>query len=240
MSNSKVTEFLQKNINETEKAFNDLTKALRNYVRKQEKVREQTFKLIKALKNCSTQVPSTSKQYIEDLSNALAIIEYYIKTSDDRINQRICKSLEFFSTDNCKRVKNLIQENKETTKNDLKSQSYLNKAVIKDPTNSKKIVSLQHDLNLRLNSTIKTNENAINTIEIFNRAKLKILKNTLDELLYGEIIYHAKALESLTIAHQSLNKSNIKKDVEEVITNIKNELTKNGEFTPKLNKLHII
>jgi len=237
--NTRTTDFLQKNVNETEKAFNDLTKTLRNYVRKQEKVRTETLKLIKVLKNCSTQVPSTSKQYIEELSNALSIIEYYIKTSDDRINQRICKSLDFFATDNCKIVKNLIQENKEATKNDLKSQSYLNKAVIKDPTNSKKIVTLQQDLNLRINTTMKSNENVLNTIEIFNKAKLKILKKTLDELLYGEIIYHAKALESLTIAHQSLNKSNIKKDVDEIISNIKNDLIKSGEITPNVNKLHI-
>jgi len=136
--NTGTTEFLQKNVNETEKAFNDLSKALKNYVQKQEKVRVQTLKLIKVLKNCSTQVPSTSKKYIEALSNALTLIEYYTKMSDDRINQRICKSLDFFSTDNCKVVKNYIQESKEAKKNDLKSQSSLNKAVIKDPTNSKK------------------------------------------------------------------------------------------------------
>ncbi|OUM59437.1 hypothetical protein PIROE2DRAFT_15040 [Piromyces sp. E2] len=102
------TEFLQKNVNETgkvnnimmnnKKSFNELIKALKNYVQKQEKVRSQTLKLIKALKNCSTQVPSTSKQYIEALSNALTLTEYYIKISDDRINQRICKTLEFFSS----------------------------------------------------------------------------------------------------------------------------------------------
>jgi len=34
----------------------------------------------------------------------------------------------------------------------------------------------------------------MNTIEIFNRAKLKILRNNIDEFLYGEIIYHAKYL----------------------------------------------
>lgn len=239
MSPGGATEFLQKNVNETEKTFNELTKALKNYVQKQEKVRVQTLKLIKVLKNCSTQVPSTSKQYIEALSNALTITEYYTKISNDRINQRICKTLDFFSSDNCKVVKGFIQESKEATKNDIKSQSSLNKAVIKDPTNSKKIASLQQDLNLRMSSNTKTNENIMNTIEIFNRAKLKILRNTIDELLYGEIIYHAKALESLTFAHQTLNNSNVKKDVEEIISNLKRDLTKKGEFTPNMANFHI-
>ncbi|ORX55313.1 hypothetical protein BCR36DRAFT_402930 [Piromyces finnis] len=236
---SVTTEFLQKNVAETEKVFNDLTKTFKNYVQKQEKVREQLFKLIKVLKNCSTQVPSSSKKYIEALSNALTLIEYYTKITDDRINQRICKNLDFFSSDNCKVVKDIIQESKEATKNDIKSQSSLNKAVIKDPTNSKKIANLQYDLNHRINSSNKTNENITNTIEIFNRSKLKILRNTMDEFLYGEIIYHAKALESLTFAHETLNNSNINKDVKEILFNLKRDLIKKSEFTPNMSDFHI-
>jgi hypothetical protein len=212
--NPQITEFLLKNVNETEKTFSDITKALKIYVEKQEKVRLQTLKLIKAFKYCSTQVPSSSKQYIEALSNSLTLIEYYIKILDDRIDQRICKTLDFFANNNCKLIKNYIHERKEESKNDLKNHSSLNKAVIKDPSNSQKLASLQENINLRLNGTFKTNEDIINNIKTFNKEKLKLLKRTMDEFLYGEIIYHAKALESLSFAHQILNNSNIKKDVE--------------------------
>jgi len=55
------------------------------------------LKLIQAFKNCITQIPSSSKLYIEALTNSLALIDYYLKLSDDRIIQRICKTFDFFS-----------------------------------------------------------------------------------------------------------------------------------------------
>ncbi|KAG4097017.1 hypothetical protein H8356DRAFT_1275395 [Neocallimastix lanati (nom. inval.)] len=163
--NSYMTEYLLNNINITENALNDITKELKIYVAKQERVRHQMLKLIQAFKNCITQIPSSSKLYIEALTNSLALIDYYLKLSDDRIIQRICKTFDFFSNDNCKLVKNYIYELKDCSKKDLSNFNSLKNAFIIGPIKkNKKIINSQENNNLsNYNKEIAINLNQILT-----------------------------------------------------------------------------
>eukprot|EP00842_Homolaphlyctis_polyrhiza_P002222 jgi/Hompol1/2/HPOL_000584-RA len=109
-----------------------------------------------------------------------------------------------------------LRAHKTLVDKEKKKQDQLNDAMSKDTdgTGTGKINEYQLELAQTSQSLIRSKSAIYNTALAFEKQKREDLKKSLSELIWSEMQFHAKTLETLTEAHQTVQRVDFGPDIE--------------------------
>ncbi|KAM3828809.1 CBY1-interacting BAR domain-containing protein 2 [Vipera latastei] len=230
-------QIMESTIANAEKYFGSFCSLMAAYTRKTAKLRDKSDVLVKKLIDyANTENPelrTTVKNFAEDLAK----VQDYRQAEVERLEQKVVEPLKMYGV-LIKQAKAEIKKFSKARKNEIKQLEKLEKTRQRSPSNLHVIVSLaeRNWVNFFLASAkqlllllllvesqahkasvdaSRTTQQLEETIDEFQKQKLKDIQKIFLEFIGIEMVFHAKALEVYSQAFQTLENYDADKDLED-------------------------
>ncbi|CAL8096882.1 unnamed protein product [Calicophoron daubneyi] len=203
--------FVQQRVNGIESFFGDLCAELVAYTRRTAKLRNNGDEISRILLDYSVkeQINRSSAQTLKRLSEHLATVEDYRHTEIDRLVGKVVNPLASYGEEIKKVRANLKTENI-ARKKEIAQMKKLERSTTAEAT---RIAQIQlHNAIIDANQSADKLERCVLD---FEGRRLKGLKNILGDFIQVEMLWHAKALETLTDAYNVLQNMREEEDMVE-------------------------
>ncbi|KAM6171323.1 LOW QUALITY PROTEIN: CBY1-interacting BAR domain-containing protein 1 [Erethizon dorsatum] len=218
------TRQLQDAVTNVEKHFGELCQIFAAYVRKTARLRDKADLLVNEINMyASTETPNL-KQGLKNFADEFAKLQDYRQAEVERLEAKVVEPLKAYGAivklkrDDLKAA--LTARNREA-----KQLTQLERTRQRNPSDRHVIVSFDFELQkifckaeaeLHIASTdvTRTTRHLEETIDNFEKQKIKDIKNIFSEFITIEMLFHGKALEVYTAAYQNIQKIDEDEDLE--------------------------
>ncbi|ROK35819.1 Protein FAM92A [Anabarilius grahami] len=205
------TKQIQDNITTVEKHFGGLCQLFAAYVRKTARLRDKADLLVKEVSlYADTETPNL-KCGLKNFADQLAKIQDYRQAEVERLEVKVIEPLKAYG--NIVKTKREDLKQTQTARNrEAKQMQQLEKTRQRNPSDRQIIA--ESELQRATMDATRTTRQLEETIDDFEKQKIRDIKKILGEFVTVEMTFHAKALEIYTTAYQHIQNVDEEGDLE--------------------------
>ncbi|XP_010617933.1 protein FAM92A isoform X2 [Fukomys damarensis] len=207
------TRQLQDAVTNVEKHFGELCQIFAAYVRKTARLRDKADLLVNEINMyASTETPHL-KQGLKNFADEFAKLQDYRQAEVERLEAKVIEPLKAYGAivklkrDDLKAA--LTARNREA-----KQLTQLERTRQRNPSDRHVISQAEAELHIASTDVTRTTRHLEETIDNFEKQKIKDIKNIFSEFITIEMLFHGKALEVYTAAYQNIQKIDEDEDLE--------------------------
>nr|XP_034341862.1 LOW QUALITY PROTEIN: protein FAM92A-like [Arvicanthis niloticus] len=207
------TKQLQDAVTNVEKHFGELCQIFAAYVRKTARLRDKADLLVKEINMyASTETPNL-KQGLKDFADEFAKLQDYRQAEVERLEAKVVEPLKAYGTI-VKMKRDDLKATLTARNREAKQLSQLERTGQRNPSDRHVISQAETELQRATIDATCTSRHLEETIDNFEKQKIKDIKNILSEFITIEMLFHGKALEVFTAAYQNIQKIDEDEDLE--------------------------
>uniref|UniRef100_A0A3Q3XGD5 Family with sequence similarity 92 member A n=1 Tax=Mola mola TaxID=94237 RepID=A0A3Q3XGD5_MOLML len=205
---------IQENITNVEKHFGEMCQLFAAYARKTARMRDKADVLVQEIgMYADTETPNL-KRGLKQFANHLAKIEDYRHAEVQRLEAKVIAPLKSYGAV-VKRKREDLKTTQSARDREAKQMAQLERTRQKNPSDRQIIVSLaESELQRATMDATQTTRQLEETIDEFERQKIRDIKKIFSDFVRVELSFHAKALEVYTMAYQSIQSVDEEEDLE--------------------------
>ncbi|XP_042632838.1 protein FAM92A [Cyprinus carpio] len=207
------TKQIQENITNVEKHFGDLCQLFAAYVRKTARLRDKADLLVKEVSlYADTETPNL-KLGLKNFADQLAQIQDYRQAEVERLEVKVIEPLKAYG--NIVKTKREDMKQTQTARNrEAKQMQQLERMRQRNPSDRQIISQAESELQRATMEATRTTRQLEETIDDFEKQKIRDIKKIFGEFVTVEMAFHAKALEIYTTAYQHIQNVDEEGDLE--------------------------
>ncbi|NXI38670.1 FA92A protein, partial [Galbula dea] len=208
------TRQIQDAVSNVEKHFGELCQIFAGYVRKTARLRDKADLLVNEIyAYAATETPNL-KVGLKNFADEFSRLQDYRQAEVDRLEAKVVEPLKSYGT--IVKLKRDDLKATLTAKNrEAKQLSQLEKTRQRNPSDRHIIVSCaESELQRASLDATRTTRQLEETIDNFEKQKIKDIKNIFSEFITIEMLFHGKALEIYTAAYQNIQNIDENEDLE--------------------------
>ncbi|XP_069847159.1 CBY1-interacting BAR domain-containing protein 1 isoform X4 [Dipodomys merriami] len=203
------TRQLQDAVTNVEKHFGELCQIFAAYVRKTARLRDKADLLVNEINvYASTETPNL-KQGLKNFADEFAKLQDYRQAEVERLEAKVVEPLKAYGT--------IVKMKREDLKATLTARNREAKQLTQLERTRQRNPSDRHaetELQRATMDATRTTRHLEETIDNFEKQKIKDIKNIFSEFITIEMLFHGKALEVYTAAYQNIQKIDEDEDLE--------------------------
>uniref|UniRef100_A0A8C9T723 CBY1 interacting BAR domain containing 1 n=1 Tax=Scleropages formosus TaxID=113540 RepID=A0A8C9T723_SCLFO len=207
------TRQIQDNVSNVEKHFGELCQLFAGYVRKTARLRDKADLLVREVGlYADTETPSL-KSGLKNFADQLAKIQDYRQAEVERLEAKVIEPLKSYGT-----VVKMKREDLKATQTarsrEAKQMQQLERMRQRNPSDRQIISKAESELHRATMDATRTTQQLEETIDEFQKQKIRDIKKIFGEFITVEMAFHAKALEVYTTAYQHIQNVDEDEDLE--------------------------
>ncbi|ELK32213.1 Protein FAM92A1 [Myotis davidii] len=205
------TRQLQNAVTNVEKHFGELCQIFAAYVRKTARLRDKADLLVNEVNvYAATETPNL-KQGLKNFADEFAKLQDYRQAEVERLEAKVVEPLKAYGT-----IVKLKRDDLKATltarNREAKQLTQLERTRQRNP--SDRHVIAETELQRATMDATRTTRQLEETIDNFEKQKIKDIKTIFSEFITIEMLFHGKALEVYTAAYQNIQKIDEEEDLE--------------------------
>ncbi|XP_034748547.1 protein FAM92A isoform X1 [Etheostoma cragini] len=207
------TRKIQENITNVEKHFGEMCQLFAAYVRKTARLRDKSDVLVREIGiYADTETPHL-KRGMKQFAEHLAKIQDYRQAEVDRLEAKVIEPLKSYGAV-VKRKREDLKTTQSARDREAKQMAQLERTRQRNPSDRQIISQAESDLQRATMDATRTTRQLEETIDEFEKQKIRDIKKIFGEFVTVEMSFHAKALEVYTLAYQSIQSVDEEEDLE--------------------------
>ncbi|GLD65882.1 protein FAM92A1 isoform X1 [Lates japonicus] len=205
------TRKIQENITNVEKHFGEMCQLFAGYVRKTARLRDKADLLVREIGlYADTETPNL-KRGMKQYADHLAKIQDYRQAEVERLEAKVIEPLKSYGAV-VKRKREDLKTTQSARDREAKQMAQLERTRQRNPSDRQIIA--ESELQRATMDATRTTRQLEETIDEFEKQKIRDIKKIFGEFVTVEMSFHAKALEVYTLAHQSIQSVDEEEDLE--------------------------
>ncbi|XP_039676490.1 protein FAM92A isoform X1 [Perca fluviatilis] len=207
------TRKIQENITNVEKHFGEMCQLFAAYVRKTARLRDKSDVLVREIGiYADTETPHL-KRGMKQFAEHLAKIQDYRQAEVERLEAKVIEPLKSYGAV-VKRKREDLKTTQSARDREAKQMAQLERTRQRNPSDRQIISQAESDLQRATMDATRTTRQLEETIDEFEKQKIRDIKKIFGEFVTVEMSFHAKALEVYTLAYQSIQSVDEEEDLE--------------------------
>lgn len=207
------TRKIQENITNVEKHFGEMCQMFAAYVRKTARLRDKADVLVREIgMYADTETPNL-KRGLKGFADHLAKIEDYRQAEVERLEAKVIEPLKSYGAV-VKRKREDLKATQSARDREAKQMAQLERTRQRNPSDRQIISQAESELQRATMDATRTTRQLEETIDEFEKQKIRDIKKIFGEFVTVEMSFHAKALEVYTLAYQSIQSVDEEEDLE--------------------------
>uniref|UniRef100_A0A8D0HML9 CBY1 interacting BAR domain containing 1 n=1 Tax=Sphenodon punctatus TaxID=8508 RepID=A0A8D0HML9_SPHPU len=200
-------------VTNVEKHFGELCQIFAAYVRKTARLRDKADLLVNEIHAYAATETPNLKLGLKSFADEFAKLQDYRQAEVERLEAKVVEPLKYYGT-----IVKLKREDLKmtlTAKNrEAKQLTQLEKTRQRNPSDRHIIYKAESELQRASMDATRTSRQLEETIDNFEKQKIKDIRNILSEFVTIEMLFHGKALEIYTTAFQNIQNIDENEDIE--------------------------
>ncbi|XP_058474634.1 CBY1-interacting BAR domain-containing protein 1 [Solea solea] len=221
------TRRIQESVTNVEKHFGEMCQLFAGYVRKTARLRDKADLLVREIGlYADTETPNL-KRGMKQYADHLAKIQDYRQAEVERLEAKVIEPLKSYG-DVVKRKRDDLKTTQSARDREAKQMAQLERTRQRNPSDRQIISQVcpiipyfllfchqaESELQRATMDATRTTRQLEETIDEFEKQKIRDIKKIFGEFVTVEMSFHAKALELYTMAHQSIQSVDEEEDLE--------------------------
>ncbi|XP_035287380.1 CBY1-interacting BAR domain-containing protein 1 [Anguilla rostrata] len=207
------TRQIQDNVTNVEKHFGELCQLFAAYVRKTARLRDKADLLVREISlYADTETPHL-KNGLKHFADQLSKVQDYRQAEVERLEAKVIEPLKSYGT-----IVKLKREDLKATQaarnREAKQMQQLERMRQRNPSDRQIISQAESELQRATMDATRTTRQLEETIDEFEKQKIRDIKKIFGEFVTVEMTFHAKALEVYTNAYQHMQNVDEEQDLE--------------------------
>ncbi|CAK6438939.1 unnamed protein product [Pipistrellus nathusii] len=207
------TRQLQSAVSNVEKHFGELCQIFAAYVRKTARLRDKADQLVSEVTvYAATETPNL-RQGLKTFADEFAKLQDYRQAEVERLEAKVVEPLKAYGT-----IVKLKRDDLKATltarNREAKQLTQLERTRQRNPSDRHVISQAETELQRATMDATRTTRQLEETIDSFEKQKIKDIKTIFSEFITIEMLFHGKALEVYTAAYQNIQKIDEEEDLE--------------------------
>ncbi|XP_069813486.1 CBY1-interacting BAR domain-containing protein 1 [Dendropsophus ebraccatus] len=207
------TRQIQETVNNVEKHFGELCQIYAGYVRKTARLRDKADLLVREVNTYADTETPNLKHGLKGFADELAKLQDYRQAEVERLEAKVVEPLKSYGA-----IIKLKREDLKVTLNarnrEAKQMAQLEKTRQRNPSDRQIISQAETELQRATMDAARISRQLEETIDNFEKQKIKDIKKIFSDFLTIEMLFHGKALEVLTAAYQHIEDIDEEEDLE--------------------------
>ncbi|XP_038224337.1 CBY1-interacting BAR domain-containing protein 2 isoform X2 [Dermochelys coriacea] len=214
LSRDSQVRIMENTVANTEKYFGQFCALMASYARKTAKLRDKSDLLVKQLIDyANTENPelrSTMKNFAEELAK----VQDYRQAEVERLETKVVEPLKRYGVQ-LKQTQAEIKRFNKVRNNEIKQLEKLERLRQKSPSDRHTLSQAESNVHKVSVDASRTTQQLKETIDEFQKQKLKDVQKIFSDFVTIEMVFHAKALEVYSSAFQKLDDYDFERDMED-------------------------
>lgn len=207
------TRKIQENITNVEKHFGDMCQLFAAYVRKTARLRDKADVLVREIgMYADTETPNL-KRGMKQFAENLAKIQDYRQAEVERLEAKVIEPLKSYGAV-VKRQREDLKTTQSARDREAKQMAQLERTRQRNPSDRQIISQAESELQRATMDATRTTRHLEETIDDFEKQKIRDVKKIFGEFVTVEMLFHAKALELYSLAYQGIQSVDEEEDLE--------------------------
>ncbi|XP_071378116.1 CBY1-interacting BAR domain-containing protein 1 [Centroberyx affinis] len=207
------TRQIQENITNVEKHFGKMCQLFAGYVRKTARLRDKADLLVREISlYADTETPNL-KRGMKQFADQLAKVQDYRQAEVERLEAKVIEPLKSYGAV-VKRKRDDLKTTQSARDREAKQMAQLERTRQRNPSDRQIISQAESELQRATMDATRTTRQLEETIDEFEKQKIRDIKKIFGEFVTVEMSFHAKALEVYTAAYQSIQSVDEEEDLE--------------------------
>ncbi|XP_034644813.1 protein FAM92B [Trachemys scripta elegans] len=214
LSRDSQVRIMENTVANAEKYFGQFCTLMASYARKTAKLRDKSDLLVKQLIDyANTENPelrSTMKNFAEELAK----VQDYRQAEVERLETKVVEPLKRYGVQ-LKQTQAEIKRFNKVRNNEIKQLEKLERLRQKSPSDRHTLSQAESNVHKASVDASRTTQQLEETIDEFQKQKLKDIQKIFSDFVTIEMVFHAKALEVYSSAFQNLDNYDFERDMED-------------------------
>ncbi|XP_070703039.1 CBY1-interacting BAR domain-containing protein 1 [Pempheris klunzingeri] len=207
------TRKIQENITNVEKHFGEMCQLFAAYVRKTARLRDKADLLVREIGTYADTETPNLKKGMKQFADHLAKVEDYRQAEVERLEAKVVEPLKSYGAV-VKRKREDLKTTQSARDREAKQMAQLERTRQRNPSDRQIISQAESELQRATMDATRTTRQLEETIDEFEKQKIRDIKKIFGEFVTVEMSFHAKALEVYTLAYQSIQSVDEEEDLE--------------------------
>ncbi|XP_040287230.1 protein FAM92A isoform X2 [Bufo bufo] len=207
------TRQIQETVSNVEKHFGELCQIYAGYVRKTARLRDKADLLVREVNAYADTETPNLKHGLKGFSDELAKLQDYRQAEVERLESKVVEPLKSYGA-----IIKLKREDLKVTlsarNRESKQMAQLEKTRQRNPSDRQIISQAETELQRATMDAARISRQLEETIDNFEKQKIKDIKKIFSDFVTVEMLFHGKALEVLTAAFQHIEDIDEEEDLE--------------------------
>ncbi|XP_010984631.1 CBY1-interacting BAR domain-containing protein 2 [Camelus dromedarius] len=205
---------MEETVTNAEKYFGQFCLLLAAYTRKTARLRDKADKLVKQLIDFANTENLEMRTTLRNFAEDLAKVQDYRQAEVERLEFKVVNPLKLYGTQ-IKQTQAEIKKFKHVRNHEIKQLEKLEKLRQKSPSDRQMISQAETCVQRASVDAGRTTHQLEETVNAFQKQKLKDLQKILSDFVTIEMVFHAKAVEVYSSAFQTLERYDLERDLED-------------------------
>ncbi|KAJ7311895.1 hypothetical protein JRQ81_006213 [Phrynocephalus forsythii] len=201
-------------VTNAEKYFGKFCSLMASYTRKTAKLRDKSDELVKQLMDYGNTENPELRTAVKNFAEELAKVQDYRQAEVERLEMKVIEPLKMYGI-LIKQTKAEIKKFNKDRNREIKQLEKLEKIRQKSPSDRHMITQAESQVYKASVDASRSTRHLEETIDEFQKQKLKDIQRIFLDFVTIEMVFHAKALEVYSSAFQNLESYNAEKDLED-------------------------
>uniref|UniRef100_A0AC11BAL0 CBY1 interacting BAR domain containing 2 n=1 Tax=Ovis aries TaxID=9940 RepID=A0AC11BAL0_SHEEP len=203
---------MEDTVTNAEKSFGQFCSLLAAYTRKTARLRDKADQLVKQLISFANTENPEMRATLRNFAEDLAKVQDYRQAEVERLETKVVNPLKFYGMQ-IKQTRAEIKKFKSIRNDEIKQLEKLEKLRQKSPSDRQTIAETSvHRASV---DASRTSHQLEETVDTFQKQKLKDIQKIFSDFVTIEMVFHAKAVEVYSSAFQTLESYDLEKDLED-------------------------
>lgn len=204
---------IQEKIANVEKHFGEMCQLFAAYVRKTARLRDKGDMLVREIGlYADTETPNLRRS-MKEFTDHLAKIQDYRHAEVERLDAKVLEPLKSYRA-LVKRQRDDLKTTQSARVREAKQMAQLERTRLRNPSDRQTISKAESELHMATMDATRTTRQLEETIDEFEKLKLRDIKKIFSDFTLVEMSFHAKALEVYTLAYQSIQSVEEEEDLD--------------------------
>ncbi|XP_040109909.1 CBY1-interacting BAR domain-containing protein 2 isoform X2 [Oryx dammah] len=205
---------MEDTVTNAEKSFGQFCSLLAAYTRKTARLRDKADQLVKQLISFANTENPEMRATLRNFAEDLAKVQDYRQAEVERLETKVVNPLKLYGVQ-IKQTRAEIKKFKSVRNNEIKQLEKLEKLRQKSPSDRQTISQAETSVQRASVDASRTSHQLEETVDTFQKQKLKDIQKIFLDFVTIEMVFHAKAVEVYSSAFQTLESYDLEKDLED-------------------------
>nr|XP_008507262.1 PREDICTED: protein FAM92B [Equus przewalskii] len=205
---------MENTVSNAEKYFGQFCSLLAAYTRKTARLRDKADQLVRQLVDFANTETPELRAAVRSFAEDLAKVQDYRQAEVERLETKVVTPLKLYGAQ-IKQTRAEIKKFKRVRNNEIKQLEKLEKLRQKSPSDRQMISQAETRVQRASVDASRTTQQLEETIDTFQKQKLKDLQKIFSDFITIEMVFHAKAVEVYSSAFQALENYDLERDLED-------------------------